>query len=86
MLEYAAVVGEIAITILMGIGGMSKLLAWLLNGGLSDEEKELLSVIKSSGIKSFDVGRRGTVWVDPEEVRNSWQYKKLLEESKEFFK
>jgi hypothetical protein len=86
MLEYAVVVVAIATTILMGIGGMSKFFKWLFYGPLSDEEKELLSVIKSSGIKSFDVGRRGTVSCDPEEVRESCQYKKLIQESKECVK
>jgi hypothetical protein len=67
----------------MGIGGMNKLFKWLFYGPLNDEEKELLSVIKSNGIKSFDVLGRGTVASDPEEVRESWQYKKLIQESKE---
>jgi hypothetical protein len=86
MLEYAVVVDETAITILMGIGGMNKFFKWLLNGGLSDKEKELLESMKATGIKSFDVVGRGTVTCDTEEVRESWQYKKLLEESKECVK
>jgi Flp pilus assembly pilin Flp len=46
MLEYAVVAGEIAITILMGIGGMSNFVGWLK--GLFNRPNPMVGMILHS--------------------------------------